>query len=81
MSGDGDKPTVYGIDLGTTYSCIARVDEYGRPEILRNVDAGPTTPSVVLFDTQQNVEGDRACGRDGHKKDIGITVGAAESGR
>ena len=55
MNGDGDKPTVYGIDLGTTYSCIARVDEYGRPEILRNVDGGPTTPSVVLFDSPTDV--------------------------
>jgi molecular chaperone DnaK (HSP70) len=55
VSGNGEKPTVYGIDLGTTYSCIARVDEYGRPEILRNVDGGPTTPSVVLFDTPTEV--------------------------
>ena len=55
MNGDGDKPTVFGIDLGTTYSCIARVDEYGRPEILRNVDGGPTTPSVVLFDSPTDV--------------------------
>ncbi|WP_279580119.1 hypothetical protein [Fodinicola feengrottensis] len=25
---------VYGIDLGTTYSCIAQVDEYGRPAVI-----------------------------------------------
>lgn len=42
---------VYGIDLGTTYSCIAQIDEYGRPEVLPNLDNEPTTPSVVLFDT------------------------------
>jgi hypothetical protein len=25
---------------------------------------------VVLIDAQQNVEGSRACGRDGHKKAV-----------
>jgi molecular chaperone DnaK len=44
------REKVFGIDLGTTYSCISRVDEYGRPEVLRNGDGQPTTPSVVLFD-------------------------------
>ncbi|MCA9137410.1 MAG: Hsp70 family protein [Planctomycetales bacterium] len=42
---------VFGIDLGTTFSCIAQVDEYGRPEPLTNLDNEPTTPSVVLFDS------------------------------
>lgn len=42
---------VFGIDLGTTYSCISHVDEYGRPEVLHNFDNEPTTPSVVLFDS------------------------------
>jgi len=41
---------VFGIDLGTTYSCIAQVDEYGRPDVIRNIESQPTTPSVVLFD-------------------------------
>ena len=40
---------VFGIDLGTTYSCISQVDRYGRPEVLRNMDGDPTTPSVVQF--------------------------------
>ena len=26
----------FGIDLGTTYSCIAYMDEYGRPVVVRN---------------------------------------------
>ena len=42
---------VYGIDLGTTFSCIAQIDTYGRPEVLPNLDNETTTPSVVLFDT------------------------------
>ena len=41
--------TVWGIDLGTTYSCIAHVDEIGRPVVVNNRDGDPTTPSVVLF--------------------------------
>jgi molecular chaperone DnaK (HSP70) len=44
------RTKVFGIDLGTTYSCIARVDEYGRPDVIRNIESQPTTPSVVLFD-------------------------------
>lgn len=39
----------YGIDLGTTYSVIAAVDEYGRPMPLDAADGRPITPSVVHF--------------------------------
>ncbi len=39
--------TVFGIDLGTTYSCIAYVDDYGRPTVVKNIDGQLTTPSVV----------------------------------
>ena len=46
---------VFGIDLGTTYSCIAHVDEYGRPAVIINADSQPTTPSVVLFDSPTDV--------------------------
>src|SRR5262249_58800134 len=42
-------------DLGTTYSCIAHVDEYGRPAVIINADSQPTTPSVVLFDSPTDV--------------------------
>ena len=51
----------YGIDLGTTYSCIAHLDEYGKPEVIRNSEGGNTTPSVVYFETADNfVVGDAA---------------------
>ena len=39
---------VIGIDLGTTYSCIACL-EGGRPLVIPNVEGLPTTPSVVSF--------------------------------
>lgn len=46
---------VYGIDLGTTYSAIAYVDETGRPSVCRNTDGLDTTPSVVFFENESNV--------------------------
>lgn len=46
---------VYGIDLGTTYSCIAYVDDVGRPTVLRNLEGVDTTPSVVYFESPENV--------------------------
>lgn len=47
---------VYGIDLGTTYSCIAYQDEDGRPTVIKNIDTNSTTtPSVVQWDEEGNV--------------------------
>jgi len=46
---------VYGIDLGTTYSAIARINENDRAEVVRNFDGDDTTPSVVYFEGGQNV--------------------------
>ncbi len=40
---------VYGIDLGTTYSCLAALDGNGRPEVVPLLDGSLTLPSVVLF--------------------------------
>ena len=41
---------VVGIDLGTTFSAIAHVDEYGQPEIIPNAENDRITPSVVMFE-------------------------------
>jgi molecular chaperone DnaK len=47
--------TTYGIDLGTTYSCIAHVDNSGRPVVIKNANGDDTTPSVVLFESPDSV--------------------------
>lgn len=55
-----EQNTIFGIDLGTTYSCIAYVDEYGRPSVVPNVDSDRTTPSVVLFTGDERIVGKHA---------------------
>ncbi|MCS7477593.1 Hsp70 family protein [Umezawaea endophytica] len=45
----------YGIDLGTTYSCVAHVDDTGRAAVVKNALGDDTTPSVVFFETPENV--------------------------
>lgn len=51
-----DKPNrVYGIDLGTTYSCIAYVDDHGKPTVVANSEGQSTTPSVVYFEDAENI--------------------------
>ena len=49
-----EKP-VLGIDLGTTYSCVARLDENERATVLPNSDGDYTTPSVVYYEDSGNV--------------------------
>jgi len=39
-----------GIDLGTTFSAVAQVDETGRATIIHNEDGINITPSVVSFE-------------------------------
>lgn len=39
---------IYGIDLGTTNSAIAVMD-IDEPKVLKNLDGGESTPSVVFF--------------------------------
>lgn len=46
---------IFGIDLGTTYSCIAHIDEYGKPTVIQNFENEHTTPSVVFFEDNNNV--------------------------
>ncbi|MCL2055656.1 MAG: Hsp70 family protein [Oscillospiraceae bacterium] len=46
---------VLGIDLGTTYSCVAYIDASGKPVVLKNAEGELTTPSVVFFESPGNV--------------------------
>lgn len=46
---------VFGIDLGTTNSCIAMVDKWDQPVVLRNLNGDTTTPSVVYFENEDNI--------------------------
>ena len=47
--------TYFGIDLGTTYSCIACVKGGGEATVLSNSESEQTTPSVVYFENADNV--------------------------
>jgi len=54
------KTPVFGIDLGTTYSCIAYVDEYGRPVVVANAEGQHVTPSVIQFSGTERIVGKAA---------------------
>ncbi|MFP4349165.1 MAG: Hsp70 family protein [Thermodesulfobacteriota bacterium] len=54
------KKRIFGIDLGTTYSSIACVDEYGKTIVIPNAENERVTPSVVFFDGDNIVVGDIA---------------------
>ena len=49
-----------GIDLGTTFSAVAKLDERGLPATLVNAEGDHITPSVVLFDGNDVVVGKEA---------------------
>ncbi|GHT16444.1 molecular chaperone DnaK [Planctomycetales bacterium] len=50
-----DKKHVYGIDLGTTYSAIAFINEFGKAEVIKNSEGDSITPSVVFFENESNI--------------------------
>ncbi len=69
-----------GIDLGTTYSVIAYVDETGRPLTISNEAGDLLTPSAVSLDDGEIIVGKEAVKQavfdpdvfaDGFKRDIG----------
>ena len=51
---------VLGFDLGTTFSAVATIDANGSPVVIRNVDGGLTTPSVIWTDGQTAYVGEKA---------------------
>ncbi len=49
-----------GIDLGTTFSAVAYLDETGRPTTLSNGEGDKLTPSVLLFEGDDVIVGKEA---------------------
>jgi molecular chaperone DnaK len=48
MTNPSNRPI--GIDLGTTFTVVASLDQNGRPITIPNAGGDPTTPSAVFFD-------------------------------
>ncbi len=48
---------VVGIDLGTTFSAVAFLNEKGVPEIIPNREGERITPAVVFFDGDSPIAG------------------------
>jgi len=48
---------VVGIDLGTTFSAMAHIDNYGKPQIIPNTETERITPSVIFFDGSNVIVG------------------------
>lgn len=58
--------SIVGIDLGTTFSAIAKLDDTGRPDIIDNAEGKNITPSVVEFTSAKSfLVGDEAKGQIG----------------
>src|SRR5438876_7811320 len=59
MGAAKENPAI-GIDLGTTFSVISKLDDMGRPQTLNNAEGDKLTPSVVFFEGENVVVGKEA---------------------
>lgn len=60
MSRSTHKHPAVGIDLGTTFSVIAALDDLGRPQTFPNAEGDKITPSAVFFEGDNVVVGKEA---------------------
>ena len=51
---------IVGIDLGTTFSAIAHINENGVPELIPNEDGKRLTPSVICYNDGDFIVGEYA---------------------
>lgn len=54
------RPPAVGIDLGTTFSVVAHLDEHDRPQTLANAEGERLTPSAVLVEGNETIVGREA---------------------
>src|SRR5439155_21907810 len=59
MAAKEQHPAI-GIDLGTTFSVICKLDDLGRQQTLINAEGDKLTPSVVFFEGDNVVVGKEA---------------------
>src|SRR6476620_6998641 len=57
---DHEHNSAIGIDLGTTFSVICKLDDLGRPQTLINAEGDKITPSAVFFEGDDVVVGKEA---------------------
>ena len=51
-----DEKRAFGIDLGTTFSCIASVDEFGKPVVFKDSNTNQeVVPSAVLVEASDHM--------------------------
>src|SRR5699024_6979234 len=49
-----------GIDLGTTFSAVGYINDYGKPTVIMNKDGKPMIPSVIYFGDDHPIVGEEA---------------------
>jgi molecular chaperone DnaK len=64
-----NEEIILGIDLGTTFSASAYVDEQGWPRVIPNAEGEMTTPSVVLIENNTIEVGTVAANQAKTKRD------------
>src|SRR5947207_13738893 len=70
-----------GVDLGTTFSAVAHIDAYGKPQIIPNTESERITPSVILFDGSNVIVGTTAKNNAVAEPEKTVDFGKSEMGK